>query len=53
MVFGLFGVYWVMPLSIVGLFACWQCSLWSPLQWRYLDGCSSLFVVVHLEGEKL
>ena len=24
MVFGLFGVYWVMPLSIVGLFACWQ-----------------------------
>ena len=24
MVFGLFGVYWVMPLSVVGLFACWQ-----------------------------
>ena len=24
MVFGLFGVYWAMPLSIVGLFACWQ-----------------------------
>ena len=25
MVFGLFGVYWVMPMSVVGLFACWQC----------------------------
>ena len=24
MVFGLFGVYQVMPLSVVGLFACWQ-----------------------------
>ena len=24
MVFGLFGVYWVMPMSVVGLFACWQ-----------------------------
>ena len=24
MVFGLFGVRWVMPLSVVGLFACWQ-----------------------------
>ena len=24
MVFGLFGVSWVMPLSVVGLFACWQ-----------------------------
>ena len=24
MVFSLFGVYWVMPLSAVGLFACWQ-----------------------------
>ena len=24
MVFGLFGVCWVMPLSIVGLFACWK-----------------------------
>ena len=24
MVFGLFGVNWVMPLSVVGLFACWQ-----------------------------
>ena len=24
MVFGLFGVNWVMPLSAVGLFACWQ-----------------------------
>ena len=23
MVFGLFGVSWVMPLSVVGLFACW------------------------------
>ena len=25
MVFGLFGVYRVMPMSVVGLFACWQC----------------------------
>ena len=24
MVFGLFGVYWVMPMFVVGLFACWQ-----------------------------
>ena len=24
MVFGLFGVSWVMPLSVIGLFACWQ-----------------------------
>ena len=24
MVFGLFGVNWVMPLFVVGLFACWQ-----------------------------
>ena len=24
MVFGLFGVYWVMPMSVVGLLACWQ-----------------------------
>ena len=24
MVFGLFGVCWVMPMSVVGLFACWQ-----------------------------
>ena len=24
MVFGLFGVSWVMPLSVVGLFGCWQ-----------------------------
>ena len=24
MVFGLFGVYWVMPMSAVGLLACWQ-----------------------------
>ena len=24
MVFGLFGVSWVMPLSVVGLFVCWQ-----------------------------
>ena len=24
MVFGLFGVSWVMPSSVVGLFACWQ-----------------------------
>ena len=24
MVFGLFGVSWVMPLFVVGLFACWQ-----------------------------
>ena len=24
MVFGLFGVNWVMPSSVVGLFACWQ-----------------------------
>ena len=24
MVFGLFGVSWVMPLSVVGLFAYWQ-----------------------------
>jgi len=24
MVFGLFGVCWVMPMFVVGLFACWQ-----------------------------
>ena len=24
MVFGLFGVYWVMPMFAVGLLACWQ-----------------------------
>ena len=24
MVFDLLGVYWVMPMSVVGLFACWQ-----------------------------
>ena len=24
MVFGLFGVCWVMPFSVVGLLACWQ-----------------------------
>ena len=24
MVFGLFGVYRVLPMSVVGLFACWQ-----------------------------
>ena len=24
MVFGLFGVYWVMPMFVIGLFACWQ-----------------------------
>ena len=24
MIFGLFGVFWVMPMSVVGLFACWQ-----------------------------
>ena len=24
MVFGLFGVCWVMPMSVVELFACWQ-----------------------------
>ena len=24
MIFGLFGVCWVMPMSVVGLFACWQ-----------------------------
>ena len=26
MVFGFFGVYWVMPMFVVGLFACWQCQ---------------------------
>ena len=24
MIFGLFGVYWVMPMSVGGLFSCWQ-----------------------------
>ena len=24
MVFGLFRDYWVMPMSVVGVFACWQ-----------------------------
>ena len=24
MVFGLFGVYWVMPMFVIGLFACWE-----------------------------
>ena len=24
MVFGLFGVYWVMPMFVIGLLACWQ-----------------------------
>ena len=24
MIFGLFGVCWVMPMSVIGLFACWQ-----------------------------
>ena len=54
MVFGLFGVSWVMPQSVVGLLACWQGSfgrhrngyiwLWFPIAycgafgWREIIG---------------
>ena len=42
MVFGLFGVYWVMPLSVVGPFACWQGCFGHHLNgdlWRVVPHC--------------
>ena len=42
MVFGLFGVNWVMPLSVVGLFACWQGHfglLRNGVIWKIVPSC--------------
>ena len=50
MVFGLFGVSWVMPQSVVGLLACWQGRF--GRHQVYMVDCSPLLVVVSLEGEK-
>ena len=51
MVFTFFGIYWVMPKT--GLAPCMLArKFWSSSYWCYLDGCPSLFNVVHLEGEK-
>ena len=50
MVFGLFGVSWVMPQFVVGLLACWQGRF--GRHQVYMVDCSPLLVVVSLEGEK-
>ena len=50
MVFGLFGVSWVMPQSVMGLLACWQGSFG-----RHQNGYIWLMVphcLLSLEGEK-
>ena len=42
MVFGLFEVNWVMPLSVVGLFACWQGHfgrLCNGVVWKVVPPC--------------
>ena len=42
MVFGLFGVNWVMPSSVVGLFACWQGHfghLCNGVIWKIVPPC--------------
>ena len=56
MVFGLFGVSWVMPQSVVGLLA-WASSLLARLVcsssiWEYMENHSPLLNVVSLEGKK-
>ena len=52
MVFGLFGVNWVMPLSVVGLFACWQGHFGRLHNGVILEDCSFLFDVVYLERDE-
>ena len=51
MVFTLFGIRWAMPKTMVEILACWQRNF-GHHRICYLDGCHSLFDVVHLTGEK-
>lgn len=55
MLFGLFGMPWVMPRSVLGLLDCWQGRfgwhrnvIWYALEHKSLEGCASLFDVVSL-----
>ena len=51
MVFGLFGVSWVVPQSVMGLLACWQDSFGRHRN-GYIWLMVPLLIVVPLEGEK-
>ena len=52
MVFGLFGVSWVMPQSVVGLLACWQGRFGYHRNGYNMVDCSPLLIVVSLDREK-
>ena len=44
MIFGLFGIHWVMPKRVIKVFCCWQGSLGCDL-----EGHSTLLDVMYLE----
>ena len=52
MVFGLFGVSWVMPQSVVGASSLLARLVWSSSKWEYMENHSPLLNVVSLEEKK-
>ena len=51
MMFGLFGVSWVMP-QLTPNNPKWVRQIWLSSKWVYMVDCSPLLITVSLEGEK-